>query len=65
VNFLDDAERGVREMARVTLPGGAVAACVWDYAREIEADRVAAAYEGVVMRWCRDGELASCGRQPA
>jgi SAM-dependent methyltransferase len=71
VNFLDDADRGVREMARVTRPGGVVAACVWDYseamtllrafwdaAREIEPERGAAADEGVVMRWCSEGELA-------
>ena len=30
VNFMQDADRGVAEMARVTRPGGAVAACVWD-----------------------------------
>jgi SAM-dependent methyltransferase len=71
VNFLEDADRGVREMARVTRPDGLVAACVWDYAgemtllrafwdaaREIDPDRGAAADEGVVMRWCREGELA-------
>jgi SAM-dependent methyltransferase len=32
VNFLADPARGVAEMARVTVPGGIVAACVWDYA---------------------------------
>jgi SAM-dependent methyltransferase len=32
VNFLSDAPRAVAEMARVTVPGGVVAACVWDYA---------------------------------
>jgi SAM-dependent methyltransferase len=70
VNFMDDADTGVREMARVTRPGGIVAACVWDYAgemtllrafwdaaREVCPDRGAAADEGVVMRWCREGEL--------
>ncbi|MGB2711790.1 MAG: methyltransferase domain-containing protein [Conexibacter sp.] len=71
LNFLDDAEAGVREMARVTRPGGIVASCVWDYAgemtllrafwdaaRDVSPKRGAAADEGVVMRWCRDGELA-------
>jgi SAM-dependent methyltransferase len=32
INFLDDPKAGVAEMARVTRPGGVVAACVWDYA---------------------------------
>src|SRR5215218_3639624 len=31
VNFMTDAERGVGEMKRVVRPGGAVAACTWDY----------------------------------
>ena len=75
VNFMTDAETGVGAMARVTRPGGLVAACVWDYAgemtllrafwdaaREVEPSRGAAADEGVVMRWCREGELASLWR---
>jgi len=75
VNFLDDAAVGVREMVRVTRPGGTVAACVWDYAgemtllrtfwdaaREIDPVRAAAADEGVVMRWCGEGELAGLWR---
>ena len=70
VNFMRDAETGVREMARVTRPGGVVASCVWDYAgemtllrafwdaaREVDPERAAAADEGVVMRWCGEGEL--------
>lgn len=31
VHFMTDPEQGMREMARVTVPGGAVAACVWDH----------------------------------
>jgi hypothetical protein len=75
VNFLRDAEAGVAEMARVTRPGGVVAACVWDYAgemtllrafwdaaREVEPQRAAAQDEGVVMRWCAEGDLAALWR---
>jgi SAM-dependent methyltransferase len=75
VNFMRDAEAGVREMARVTRPGGVVAACVWDYAgemtllrafwdaaREVDPARAAAADEGSVMRWCAEGELADLWR---
>jgi SAM-dependent methyltransferase len=32
VHFMADPVAGLREMARVTGPGGAVAACVWDHA---------------------------------
>jgi SAM-dependent methyltransferase len=32
VHFMDDPVRGVIEMARVTCPGGTVAAAVWDHA---------------------------------
>jgi SAM-dependent methyltransferase len=75
VNFMRDAEAGVLEMVRVTRPGGVVASCVWDYAgemtllrafwdaaREIDPERAAAADEGVVMRWCAEGELAELWR---
>jgi ubiquinone/menaquinone biosynthesis C-methylase UbiE len=30
VHFMQDAVAGIREMARVTKPGGVVSACVWD-----------------------------------
>jgi len=75
VNFIPDGEAGVREMARVTRPGGVVASSVWDYAgemtllrafwdaaREVDPERGAAADEGVVMRWCNEGELAELWR---
>jgi ubiquinone/menaquinone biosynthesis C-methylase UbiE len=32
VHFMGDPVRGLAEMARVTRPGGVVAACVWDHA---------------------------------
>ncbi len=32
VHFMADAAAGLSEMARVTRPGGTVAACVWDFA---------------------------------
>jgi hypothetical protein len=56
-------------------PGGVVAACVWDYAgdmtllrafwdaaREVDPKRAVVADEGVVMRWCAEGELAELWR---
>jgi SAM-dependent methyltransferase len=33
VQLMDDRDAGVREMARVAMPGGTVAACVWDSRR--------------------------------
>jgi SAM-dependent methyltransferase len=32
IGFMRDADAGLREMARVTRPGGVVAACMWDIA---------------------------------
>jgi SAM-dependent methyltransferase len=34
LGFMRDPEQGVREMARVTRPGGVVAACMWDIATD-------------------------------
>jgi SAM-dependent methyltransferase len=34
IHFLPDPLVGVREMARVTRPGGVIAACVWDHASD-------------------------------
>ena len=69
VNFMTDARGGVREMRRVTRPGGTVAAAVWDYAGEmtllrrlwdaaVALDPSAAAHdEGRSMRFCTPDEL--------
>jgi ubiquinone/menaquinone biosynthesis C-methylase UbiE len=71
VNFMTDAEAGVREMCRVTRSGGIVAAAVWDYAGQMTLlrrfwDSVAALDpsaadldEGSSMRYCTPEELAA------
>lgn len=74
VNFMRDAQQGVGEMARVTRPGGKVAACVWDYGdgmtliraywdAAVAVDPGAAAHDEGAMPYCRDGELASLFEQ--
>jgi SAM-dependent methyltransferase len=40
INFIPDAEKAVREMKRVTRPGGIVAGAVWDYGAGMEMLRV-------------------------
>jgi len=74
VNFMTDAEAGVREMRRVTRPGGVVAAAVWDYAGEMTMLRAfwdaaiavdcssASADEGRTMPYCDPGSLAMLWR---
>jgi ubiquinone/menaquinone biosynthesis C-methylase UbiE len=69
VNFMSDAETGVREMRRVTQSGGIVAAAVWDYAGQMTVlrrfwDSVASLNpsaadldEGRSMRYCTPDEL--------
>jgi SAM-dependent methyltransferase len=76
VNFMEDPDAGAAEMRRVTRPGGAVAACVWDYAGEMTMLRafweaaealdpggVQAADERARMRFGRDGELGELWRR--
>ena len=67
VNFMADAPAGAREMARVTRPGGTVAAAVWDYGGEMTIlrrfwDAVAAldpdaGADESQMRYCTPPEL--------
>lgn len=71
VSFMSDPHAGVQQMRRVTRPGGAVAACVWDYAGEmtllrtfwdaaVALDPAAAPLdEGVSMRHCQPESLAA------
>jgi len=73
LNFVADREKAVREMLRVTRPGGVVAAAVWDYGDGMEMLRLF--WDTVVglrpndaqkderhMRLCRHGELATLWR---
>jgi SAM-dependent methyltransferase len=75
VNFMADPEAGVAEMRRVARSGGAVAACVWDYAGEttllrafwdaaaaLDPDAVADVDERTRMRFGGEGELAALWR---
>ncbi len=73
-NFIPDPARAVREMMRVTKPGGVVAAAVWDYGSGMEMLRVfwdeAIAFDPAIephderhMPLCRQGELAALWRQ--
>jgi len=74
VNFMTDARAGVREMRRVTRPGGTVVAAVWDYAGEMTLLRrfwdaavsldpsAADRDEGRCMPFCTPDELGDLWR---
>ena len=74
MNFVPDAQKAVREMKRVTRPGGTIAAAVWDYGGGMEMLRAFwdaaielqpgdAARDERHMPLCRRGELASLWRR--
>jgi SAM-dependent methyltransferase len=68
LNFMTDARAGVREMRRVTRPGGTVASAVWDYKEgmallrhfwdaAVELDIAAMSRDEARMPYCRPDEL--------
>jgi SAM-dependent methyltransferase len=74
VNFIPDRARAMKEMIRVTRPGGTIAAAVWDYGDGMQFLRVfwdeviaqdpgADAKDERHMPVCRAGELASLWRE--
>ena len=74
VNFIPDRERALKEMVRVTKPGGIVSAAVWDYGEgmqmlrvfwdeAVRLDAAAATRDEAHMPLCKKGELAAAWRR--
>lgn len=73
-NFIPDYRKALREVSRVTAPGGCVSAAVWDYGAEMRMLRVfwdavavvdpaAGRADELNMRLCRQGELGQLWRE--
>ena len=74
VNFIPDRERALKEMIRVTKPGGIVSAAVWDYGEgmqmlrlfwdeAVQFDATAESRDEAHMPLCKKGELAAAWRK--
>jgi SAM-dependent methyltransferase len=74
MSFIPDQTKALTEMARVTRPGGTVAAAVWDYGQGMEMLRVfwdeAVSLDASIesrderhLPLCRSGEMAALWRQ--